>query len=108
MQPTKIKKFKLANSPINKLVLGKFLTDYPNLQIAEELMNGFQFGFRLHHHGPRVKTEEPNLPSYYKHSDIARDNIMKEIAKRRIAGPIKSRPMSTLRVSPLGVEAKKA
>lgn len=57
MQPTKIKKIKLANSPIKISVLQKFLRDNPSLQIAEELINGFQFGFRLHYHGPLVKME---------------------------------------------------
>lgn len=71
-------------------------------------MNDFQFGFRLHYHGPRVKTEAPNLPSFYKHSDTAQDNMMKEIAKGRMAGPFKSRLMSTLLVLPLGVVPQKA
>lgn len=59
--------------------LRKFHKGYSNLQIAEELINGFMFVFRLHYHGPRVKTEAPNLPSLQKHPD----NIMKEIASRK-------------------------
>ena len=50
-------------------------------------MKGFQFGFRMHYNGPRDKTEAPNLPSFYKYADIARDNIAKEIAKGWVAGP---------------------
>ncbi|XP_062575105.1 uncharacterized protein LOC134237037 [Saccostrea cucullata] len=40
-------------------------------------------------------------------ADVARDNIKKEIDKGQMAGPFKSRPMSNLRVSPLGVVPKK-
>ena len=101
-QPTKVKKFKLAHSPFNSSALRKFLSNYPNSQIVEEVMNGFQFGFRLHYNGPRDKTA-PNLPSFYKYADIARDIIAKEIAKERVAGPFQSRPIPTLRVSLLGV-----
>lgn len=58
MQPTKIKKIKLANSPIKISVLQNFLIDNPSLQIAEELINGSQLiGFCLHYYGPLVKME---------------------------------------------------
>ena len=77
-QPTKVEKLELPHSPINTSALRKFLTNYPNSQIAEKLMKGFQFGFRLHYNGPRDKTEAPNLPSYYKYADISQRKLLKD------------------------------
>lgn len=105
MQQTKIK-IKLVYSSFKKLALGKFLTDNTNLQIAEELIMIFSLVFLCTAMVHELKWRQL-IQSFYKHSDIAQNNIIKEVAKVRMAGPFKARPMSTLRVSSLGVVPKK-
>ena len=95
-----------ARSPINISNLEKELKGY-NPQEADILLQGFSSGFSLHYKGPRLAYESKNLKSVLQFPDIVQKKIDKELSEGRIAGPFENRPISTLRVSPIGLVPKK-
>ena len=99
--------FSLAKTPIDLAELKKELLNYPNRQVAEELANGFEFGFPIHYTGSRMPKESKNLKSANDHPEIVKQKIQSELQQGRIAGPFPTRPISTLRVSPIGLVEKK-
>ena len=102
-----VSKYELAKTPIQLDQLKKDLACYPNRVVAEELANGFQFGFPLHYTGSRLPHESKNLKTVDQHPDVVRQKIQQEIDLGRVGGPFSERPIPTLRVSPLGLVEKK-
>lgn len=97
----------LAKSPIKLTVLEKFLADYPDKSVAQELLCGFKFGFRLQYDGPRTDSFCSNLKSVIQNPSIAWTKVKKEIKAGRIAGPFTKKPLENLRISPIGIVPKK-
>ena len=89
---------------LNKML--PFLNLYPGRQDANFLVNGFSFGFRLWHEGPRVSSTARNLVSAGKHPIVLQQNIDKELHLGRIAGPFSSPPFRHFRCSPIGLVPK--
>ena len=79
---------------------------YPLKNVAQELQEGLVLGFKLQYEGPRVDTDCKNLLSATQHSKELQDKIQKEINLGRIAGPYKIKPITNLRLSPVGVLPK--
>ena len=100
-------KFTMAKTPVIEDQLKKDLAHYPNTAVSDELIHGFQFGFPLHYTGSRLPTAANNLKSALEHPDVVRQKIQNEIGLGRIGGPFPEKPISTLRVSPLGLVEKK-
>ena len=99
--------FELAPSPVNIVQMEKDLLNYNPLE-ANFLLNGFKAGFSLQYQGPRQATDSKNLKSAGQHPEIVKEKIQKEVQLKRVAGPFKERPISTLRVSPIGLVPKKS
>jgi len=98
----------LGRTPIKIDILLKMLENYPNITDKTILAEGFQFGFRVGYNGPRTPTCCYNLTSAYQH-DIALEKILlKELKLGRIAGHFSLRPLSNLRISPIGLVPKKS
>ena len=74
---------------------------------AAFLINGFKNGFSLQYQGPHKPTNCKNLKSASSHPDIVKQKINKEVQLKRVEGPFTNRPISTLRVSPIGLVPKK-
>lgn len=100
-------KFDLGSSPVDISVFNQELQDYPDRQVAEELSNGFSYGFSIKFEGPRKQVMSKNLPSANKDPDIVKQKIAKELAAGRVAGPFLTPPFKDFRVSPLGLVPKK-
>ena len=98
--------FTLASSPINIVSLRKELDGY-DPQKASAILGGFTLGFPLHYSGLHLPSDSKNLKSALQQPDIVRQKIQTEIAAGRVAGPFLHRPISTLRISPLGLVPKK-
>ena len=98
--------FDLAKTPINLETLRQELIGY-DLQTSTEIFQGFSSGFPLHYSGSRAPSDSKNLKSAKTNPDIVRQKIQSEIEAGRVAGPFDTRPMSTLRVSPLGLVPKR-
>jgi len=106
VQPTHAE-FSLGQTPINILALEAAAATYPDQAAANLLTNGFRFGFLLRYSGPRVFSNCKNLLSIKGNEKLAYEIISKEIKLGRVAGPFTSRPLHTLRVSPIGLIPKK-
>lgn len=72
----------------------------------KELVDGFSKGFRLNYTGPRIPTVCKNLISANQHAGKLLEKISSEISLGRIMGPFDEKPISTLRLSPVGVLPK--
>ena len=78
-----------------------------DIQKGNELYRGFSSGFSLHYSGARTPSDSKNLKSANINADIVKQKIQAEIDAGRVAGPFDSRPIPTLRVSPLGLVPKR-
>lgn len=79
---------------------------YPKRCDAIELAEGFNNGFKLNYTGPRYHTIAPNLISANMHKEETMAKLMKEVSLGRMLGPFKILPISTLRISPIGLVPK--
>jgi hypothetical protein len=98
--------WRLGSTPINTNTLNKYLFRYPNKVIANQLLQGFSKGFKLHYCGPRLPIQCNNLKSAEEHPMELKVQILKEIGMGRIEGPYSDIPISNLRISPIGLVPK--
>ena len=96
----------LAKSPINIENLRAELSGYDQDR-ANEINNGFSYGFPLYYAGERRPSDSKNLKSANLLPDVVRQKIKGEIEAGRVAGPFDRRPLPNLRVSPLGLVPKR-
>lgn len=95
-----------GHTPLNIDKLATLLVNYPDKEIGVELLEGFSNGFRLGYTGPRLHVMTHNLISAREHLTETLDKIQEEINLGRMLGPFKYLPISTLRISPIGVVPK--
>ena len=101
-----IKIWELAKTPIKVQNLEILLKKYPKIEVADELLKGFKFGFRLGYTGPRLGGESENLKSVLQYPDKTKEKILNEQKLGRIAGPFKNKPIVNLKISPIGIIPK--
>ena len=87
-------------------VLGRYLVCYPNQLVARELHKGFTEGFRLQYTCPRFSVCSSNLASASQFKNETLNKLENEIQQGRILGPFLLKPISTLRISPMGLVPK--
>lgn len=97
-------------SPINIPVLQEYLTGYPDIESAEFLLKGFQYGFPLHVDRTFEPPWDPIIVVNHSlarlHSAIVEEKIATELAAGRVWGP-SSTPVKGVLYSPLNlVESK--
>lgn len=97
----------VACTPIKVPALSKYLAKYPIRENALELLEGFQFGFKLCYEGPRRPYNCNNLKSLKLLTTEAIQLVNKEINMGRVAGPFPYSPLHNLRLSPIGMVPKK-
>lgn len=94
---TRLNVWKLGYTPIKIQNLKPLLQNYSNKAIGTELLQGFQFGFRIGYKGPRLGGESKNLKSVLQFPEAAREKINSEVSFiGRIAGPFSNKPISNL------------
>lgn len=99
--------YSLGYSPICVNEVEESLKCYPSKVIANELIHGFRFGFKLQYSGSRLPVNANNSKSVTIHADLVREKINKEITLGRMAGPFDHPPLPTLRISPIFLAEKK-
>ena len=82
------------------------LVSYPDVRAAKELDFGFSEGFRLQYLGPRSHMLSNNLVSAEQFNAETLAKLQKEVQLGRMLGPFSCLPISTLRVSPIGLVLK--
>jgi len=70
------------------------------------MLDGFKNGFRLQYTGPRVSFMLNNLMSAALHHNETLNKLRKEVELKRMLGPFAAKPISNLRVSPIGLTTK--
>ncbi|MES9905170.1 MAG: reverse transcriptase domain-containing protein, partial [Sedimenticola sp.] len=100
-------RFVLGYSPVKVTELQTALSNYPNQKEAQELLDGFTYGFHLEYEGPRHSYQAVNLKSANENPAIVRHKIITEIQAGRVAGPFSATPFVNFRISPLGLVPKK-
>nr|XP_034331146.1 uncharacterized protein LOC117680591 isoform X3 [Crassostrea gigas] len=88
----------VACTPIKVPALSKYLAKYPIRENALELLEGFQFGFKLCYEGPRRPYNCNNLKSLKLLTTEAIQLVNKEINMGRVAGPFPYSPLHNLRI----------
>ena len=93
-------------TPIKVPKLKDWLDGY-DVSLAQFLINGFEFGFKIPFYGSRCFKKSRNLQSALENVHILRDKIQSEIAAGRVVGPFQHPPFPNCQVSPLGLIPKK-
>ena len=83
------------------------LHNYPKIEIAKELHQGFENGFSLNYHRIREFIKTKNMVSAVLKQAEVSEKLNKEIQMGRIIGPFDTPPISNLRCSPIGAVPKK-
>lgn len=83
-----------------------YLDKYPIRQVANEIFQGFTYGFMLNYQGPRIGVFSNNLLSADQLQAQLEDKICKEIREGRVMGPFSHPPMPNIHISPIGLVPK--
>lgn len=83
-----------------------YLDKYPIRQVANEIFQGFTYGFMLNYQGPRIGVVSNNLLSADQLQAQLEDKICKEIREGRVMGPFSHPPMPNIHISPIGLVPK--
>ena len=94
-------------SPINVLVLCKYLTGHPDQNFVNFLLDGFTNGFSVGYQGPLTAGQCRNLLSARSDPAAVTRAISKEVQRGHTAGPFHIMPFPLLHCSPLGAVPKK-
>ena len=96
----------LAQSPVCQEELDVWLKKYPQADIAQQISDGFRFGFKVGYTGTIEHRIAENHGSARAQPSLVTEKLMKEVELGRVAGPFKELPMPDLIVSPLGLVKK--
>ena len=78
--------------PSQSSKLQPLLENYPNIEVAKELLQGFQFGFKLVYKGRRLGGDSKKK-SVLQFPDTAKEKIITEVKFCRITGPFLKKPI---------------
>lgn len=95
-----------GRTPVKIDILKLEPENYDNREEAAYLLSGFIEGFRLHYSGPRISTFSDNLISAQTHISETKEKLLKETEFGRMLSPFSPKPISTLRVLPIGLVPK--
>ena len=93
-------------SPINILQLEVFLQRYPNIEVAQYVLNGFREGFDVGFQGEISNTRPRNAQSVFTNSKGVFTAIAKELQCGHTSGPFHQPPFDVTHVSPIGAVPK--
>ncbi len=85
-----------------------FYANQGHLQDSQLILHGFDKGFSLQYTGPAASRDAKNLASALQLPHIVAAKLNKEVSSGRVAGPFSTRPISNLKVSPIGLVPKKS
>ena len=94
-------------TPLRRLQFEAELKSHAHPAWVQELLKGIDNGVSLGYHGQRCQRISHNLVSAFKHSHVIDEELSKEIAAQRIAGPFDTPPLQNLQCSGVGVVPKK-
>lgn len=105
--PLQLTKDQSISTPIRIYSLTHYLQNYES-ELANFLIQGFTFGFKIPYKGPRQFRLSKNLSSIEGKEHILQQRIDQELKHQRIAGPFCKPPFPNIQISPLGLVPKKS
>lgn len=105
--PLQLTKDQSISTPIRIYSLTHYLQNYES-ELANFLIQGFTFGFKIPYKGPRQFRLSRNLSSIEGKEHILQQRIDQELKHQRIAGPFCKPPFPNIQISPLGLVPKKS
>ncbi|KAL9986312.1 hypothetical protein ACROYT_G000446 [Oculina patagonica] len=94
-------------TPINVKRLQETLTNHPDQEFVSQLCNNLRYGADVGFTGRRVARFSRNLPTALSQPNIVSENLSREVALGRVAGPFPTPPLPNFQVSPIGLVPKK-
>ena len=94
-------------TPIEANRLKLALANHPDKLFADRLCSELQHGAHIGYEGPCAPRSSKNLPSATANPSVIDENLGKEVALGRTAGPFASPPLKNFQVSPIGLVPKK-
>ena len=94
-------------TPINVQKLEDTLSNHPDQQFVSQLCNYLRHGADVGFTGKRIARFSRNLPTALSQPSIVTENLSREVALGRVAGPFPSPPLPNFQVSPIGLVRKK-
>jgi len=94
-------------TPINVRRLEETLTNHPDQEFVSKLCNNLRYGADVGFTGRRVARFSRNMPTALSQPNIVSENLSREVALGRVAGPFPSPPLPNFQVSPIGLVPKK-
>ena len=94
-------------TPINVQRLEETLTNHPDREFVSKLCNNLRYGADVGFTGRRVARFSRNLPTALSQPNIVSENLSREVALGRVAGPFPTPPLPNFQVSPIGLVPKK-
>ena len=86
-------------TPSNVQRLKDALTNHPDQDFVSRLCNNFRYGADVGFTGRRVSRFSRNLPSAVSQPSIVTENLSREVALGRVAGPFPGPPLPGVQVS---------
>ena len=94
-------------TPVNVTALDKVLREHPDRIFVTKLYSYLKTGADIGYTGSRTRRFSKNLPTALAQPEIVSENLAKEVALGRVAGPFSTPPFPKLQVSPIGLVPKK-
>ena len=94
-------------TPINVRRLEETLTNHPDQEFVSKLCNNLRYGADVGFTGRRVARFSRNLPTALSQPNTVSENLSREVALGRVAGPFPSPLLPNFQVSPIGSVPKK-
>ena len=95
-------------TPLSASAFESELANFPNPVVANYILNGLRYGFRIGFTGPRISLISKNLRSAYSEPQIVSQYLAKECELHHTAGPFPSPPCDPFRTAGIGVVPKKS
>jgi len=98
-----------VNTPLQFSVWKKYLADHPDEAFRDYILEGIQQGFRVgfDYQGNKCHPAAGNLKSARENAGVVEEYIAKEVAARRVVGPLTPGEVPGLQTSPFGVIPKR-
>ena len=94
-------------TPVNVIELERALFHHPDRLFVSSLLNSLKYGADIGYTGHRVPRFSRNLTTALEQPNVVTENLIKEVAWGRMAGPFPTPPLPNFQVSFIGLVPKK-
>lgn len=96
----------VKNNFVHTLRLKSLLSNHPDQELVDSILDGFEFGYDIGFRGTLTNTFPKNNKSARENQKGVSDAVAKEISREHTAGPFSTPPFPVNHISPLGAAPK--